>query len=343
MPLVPRPVQTLNATPAYLFRKVGDPEGLPTILYDEIDTIFGPKAKEHEDVRALINAGHRRGATAGRCVVRGKEVFPEDWPSFCAVALAGLGQLPDTILSRSVVIKMRRRAPGEAVRPYRERVEASVASSILEDLAEWCASIESSVLASFPEMPEGIEDRDADVWEALLAVADAAGGDWPVRARAAAQFLVAEAHESTPSLNVRLLGDLRVVFGELEVMATEKILEALYAIEEAPWSDLRGKPINARTLAKMLRAFGVKSTKVRTDSGVLQGYRREDLHDSWTRYLPETVPDVPDVPFSKDKSIGTSLEGNGPQHGGDLVSPIESGTSGTSGTELVSIESGGAA
>ena len=72
--LVPRPVHAVNTTSAYLFRKVSDTLGRPTILYDECDTLFGPKAKEHEEVRGMINAGHRKGAVAGRCVVRGKIV-----------------------------------------------------------------------------------------------------------------------------------------------------------------------------------------------------------------------------------------------------------------------------
>jgi hypothetical protein len=95
-PLVPRPVHSVNTSPAYLFRKVSDSAGPPTILYDEIDTVFGPKAKDNEDIRGMLNAGHRKGATAGRCVVRGKEVFTEELPAYCAVALAGLDDLPDT-------------------------------------------------------------------------------------------------------------------------------------------------------------------------------------------------------------------------------------------------------
>ena len=72
-PLVPRPVHAVNTTPAYLFRKVSDPAGPPTILYDEIDTVFGPKAKDNEDVRGMLNAGHRRGAVAGRCATRERQ------------------------------------------------------------------------------------------------------------------------------------------------------------------------------------------------------------------------------------------------------------------------------
>ena len=120
--LVPNPVEAINVTPAYLFRKVGGGDGLPTILYDEIDTVFGPKAKDNEEVRALLNAGHRRGAVAGRCVVRGKTVETEEIPAYCAVALAGLGWLPETILTRSIIVQMRRRAPNELVQPFRRRV-----------------------------------------------------------------------------------------------------------------------------------------------------------------------------------------------------------------------------
>jgi hypothetical protein len=79
--LVPNPVEAINVTPAYLFRKVGGEDGLPTILFDEIDTVFGPKAKENEEIRALLNAGHRRGAMTGRCVVKGNTIETEDIPA----------------------------------------------------------------------------------------------------------------------------------------------------------------------------------------------------------------------------------------------------------------------
>ena len=88
--LVPSPVCAINVSPAYLFRKVGSDDGV-TLLYDEIDTVFGPKARENEELRGLLNAGHRRGAVAGRCVVKGNMVETEEIPAYAAVALAGLG------------------------------------------------------------------------------------------------------------------------------------------------------------------------------------------------------------------------------------------------------------
>ena len=190
--LVPRPVEAINVTAPYLFRKVDDPDGPPTVLFDEIDTIFGPKAREHEDVRGLLNAGHRKGAVAGRCVVRGKTVETVEYPAYCAVALAGLGDLPDTILTRSVAVRMRRRTKSELVRPFRRRVAITDGHALRDRLATWGGwLVKRNIGGVWPEMPDGVEDRDADVWEALLAVADAAGGYWPARARAAAVALVA--------------------------------------------------------------------------------------------------------------------------------------------------------
>ena len=64
--------------------------------------MFGPKAKDNEDIRGMLNAGHRNGAVAGRCVIkRGKIVETEELPAYCAVAIAGLDDLPDTIMTRS--------------------------------------------------------------------------------------------------------------------------------------------------------------------------------------------------------------------------------------------------
>jgi hypothetical protein len=312
-PLVPRPVEAVDVTPSYLFRKVGGDDGRPTILFDEIDTVFGPKARENEELRALLNAGHRKGAVAGRSVVRGKVIEPVDFPAYCALAMAGLGGLPDTLLTRAVVIRMRRRGPVESVEPYRRRLHAPEGVELGKRLAEWG---ESFTLDDWPAMPPGVEDRDADKWEALLAVADAARGDWPSRARSAAVALVALSKESSPSLGVRLLDDLRDVFAGRDELTTKEVLELLCKLEEAPWGDLYGKPLDARGLARRLGAYGVKSTKLRVGDTTPRGYRRADLADSWSRCLPSPIdveqveqveharsassdadPNVPDVPL----------------------------------------------
>jgi hypothetical protein len=207
--LVPNPVSAVNVTPAYLFRKVGGDEPV-VLLYDEIDTVFGPKARDNEELRGLLNAGHRKGAVAGRCVVRGKNVETEEIPAYAAVAMAGIGWLPDTILSRCVIIRMQRRHAGERVEPYRRRINEQEGHQIRGLIAVWARS----ATIKWPDLPDEIQDRDADVWEPLIAIADAVGGDWPQQARVAAVALLGEGREADASLGVRLLADLRIVFAD---------------------------------------------------------------------------------------------------------------------------------
>jgi hypothetical protein len=290
--LVPRPCIAINASSAFVFRKIADKDGPPTLLWDEIDTIFGPKAREHEDIRGVLNAGHRRGAMAGRCVIRGKEVLTEELPAYCAAALAGLGQLPDTILTRSVIVRMRRRMPEETVQPYRRRTDAAEGHSLRDRLAAWADEIRPKLTRTWPQLPEGVTDRDADCWEPLIAIADAAGGEWPQIARVAAVTLVTERAERNPSLGIRLLADLRQVFGDTEALRTSVILERLLELEESPWGDLKGKPLDARKLSQLLRPFDVERTTFREGTGTAKGYTRASLSDPWKRYLGASANSV---------------------------------------------------
>jgi len=285
--LVPNPIHAVNVTPAYLFRKVGDEEaGLPTILYDEVDTLFGSRVQDTGEVRGLLNAGHRRGAKAGRCIVVGKKVMTEEIPAYCAVALAGLGNLPDTIASRSILIDMRRRAPDEEVEPFRHRYHADEAKPIREALADWCAEHKAELYGAEPQMPQGIEDRDADCWEPLLAIADVAGADWPRRAREAGVALVAGSAERTQTSGVQLLSDLFEAFKGAEKLSTENILHRLHELPESAWVDIYGKPLNQRGLATRLKRYGIKPRVVRIGDSTPRGYHAADLRDAWNRYVP---------------------------------------------------------
>jgi hypothetical protein len=281
--LVPNPVPTVNVSPAYLFRKVGS-EDSATILFDEIDTVFGPRAKDNEDIRGLLNAGHRRGATTGRCVMNGKQVLTEELPAYAAVALAGLGLLPDTLLSRSVIVRMRRRHAGERVEPFRRRIHGTEGRRIFDLIDTWAKSVSEPL--AWPDLPPEIADRNADVWEPLIMIADTIGGKWPQLARQAGVALVADAKEVEPSLGIKLLHDIRTAFGDGNEMASKALLQVLHQMEESPWADLRGKPLDERGLSQRLRQYGVKSKTVRIGTSTPKGYSRLDFADVWARYLP---------------------------------------------------------
>ncbi|GGR26053.1 hypothetical protein FHS38_001035 [Streptomyces netropsis] len=284
----------VNASAAALFRAVSRTDGRPTILFDEIDTVFGPKAGDNEELRGFLNAGHRRSGVTYRCVGDGSNQTVQAFPSYCAVAMAGLGSLPDTILTRSVIIRMRRRARNEKVEPFRQRIHEKQGHALRDRLARWADAARPFVEDTWPTMPEGVTDRPADVWEPLLAVADAAGGAWPVRARAACLELVTAASEDDKaSLGIRLLTDLRdVVFCGADRMPTAVILECLNGMDDAPWGDYNGKPLTSRGLSRMLSLYVTEANKpikprpIRTAAGVPRGYYAEDLTDAWARYCP---------------------------------------------------------
>jgi hypothetical protein len=204
-------------------------------------------------------------------------------------ALAGLSDLPDTVHSRAVIVRMRRRAPDEIIEPYRRRAHEDEGYRLRDRLAAWAAAAISRI--TVPDMPDGIVDRDADIWEPLIAVADAAGGQWPETARATSVTLVTHSWEyGKERLGIRLLDDMRTVFGNDEQLPTKVILEKLRGLDEAPWADIKGKPLNDRGLAARLRPYSIKRKVIRIGSTTHKGYRREDFVDAWRRYLPPPGP-----------------------------------------------------
>jgi hypothetical protein len=340
--LVPKPIQSINCTPNYIARKIASTR--PTILYDEIDCLFGSKIPDSGEVRALLNAGHRPGAVTGRCVIRGKRVETEELPAYCAVALAGIGDLPDTIGSRSIIIDMRRRSPEETVEAYRHRYHRGQGGKLRMRIARFADSIAKRAAQVIPVMPEGIVDRDADCWEPLLTVADVVGGDWPERARDAAKALVISGHERTETKGVRLLADLFEIFGSEEALSTKDIIDRLIELPESPWADFcRGKPISERQLADRLKAYQVKPGRIRLSGDQrFRGYHAAELADPWLRYCAlskGTCPTRPIRPNGPWDGSGTyeRIEPV-PEKTADFSKKTASGTDGTGWTDTTQAE-----
>jgi hypothetical protein len=191
---------TLSTTTAALYRRIdkaGDQS--PTILQDEADAVFGSKAPMAEDLRATFNAGYKRGATVDRCEgdVKRKEV--REFPVFAPATLAGLaGKMSKTILDRAVVFHMRHRSPDEHVAEFRERDAAAGATPLRERIEARATANFDALAGARPEMPDGVSDRPAEVWEALLAVAEVTDpeGAWPERASAACRYFVLDTDDN---------------------------------------------------------------------------------------------------------------------------------------------------
>jgi hypothetical protein len=302
-------VSTVDATIAALFRSINHDDP-PTLIVDEADAIWAKKAAEGtEDLRKLLNAGFGRGRYALRCVGPNQQV--QAFATFAMVAIAGIGDMPDTITDRAVNIIMRRRAPREKVKPFKLRRDVPPLRELRDRLASWVASQLDELTDAEPDVP--VEDRAADVWEPLIAIGDAAGGTWPDRARAACLALSGEAEvdDTERSTSLRLLADLRTIFGDTDRMASSAILDALHKLDGSPWANWYGRLLNTNDLANMLRPYGVHSVDVKVDGKALKGYRRDHLYDAWMRYLqPEdtktdettATPATPATPLVRDTS-----------------------------------------
>jgi hypothetical protein len=285
--LVYSPLRAVNCTVAYIFRSL-DTNPPPTLLFDECDTVFGSKkvADQNEELRGLLNAGFQRGLPFGRTV--GPLHLPATFDTFAMAALAGIGRMPDTIEDRAVVIEMRRRKPSENVQPYRTRRDRPGLEEIHGRLSEWADNVRAKLIDYEPD-DLGVDDRAADVWEPLIAVADMAGGDWPRRARAAAKAMTSDAAEAdaAQSTKTQLLADIRTIFtgNKVSFMKSDDLCKHLHALEESPWKDFE---LNPAKLSYRLRDYSVKTAH--NTSGTGRGYRLEDFADAFERYLPTLHP-----------------------------------------------------
>ena len=285
--LVAMPWFTARTTAALLLRKVDDIA--PTLLLDESDAAFNGDKDYAEALRGVLNSGHRRGGVTSVCVGQGAKITYRDFSTFCPKAIAGIGDLPDTVGDRSIPIRLKRRSATEQVDRFRERKVRPTGRILAEDLEGALDFLLDDLRDSEPQLPDELDDRAQDSWEPLLAIADAAGSDWPVRARRAARHLSGATEADDESVSIRLLAAVRAAFEErgTERIASHDLLESLQAQDDEPWADWRqGRPITARRVAELLRRFGIRPRKVRIGEAVAKGYRLEDCTDSFGRYLP---------------------------------------------------------
>jgi uncharacterized protein DUF3631 len=290
--------RVISPSQAVLFRKIEADR--PTLLLDEVDTIFcRGKDEGKESLRALLNAGFDRHAKVPRCIPPHNDI--KEFGVFCPKALAGIGKLPDTVNDRCIPIQLARRSKEEAIERFRRREAEPAAGPIREALAQWSQAQNTitKLQAARPEIPETLGNRQADICEPLLAIADMAGGKWPEQARAALNELCAGEIEDSDSIGVALLYDIREIFDSTiaDRLPTKQLLEALIAKEDGPWAerwehdllkDTRGP---AAKLARLLKPHGIKARVIRlADDSTPRGYRREDFQDAWKRYCPLKAP-----------------------------------------------------
>ena len=258
--LVHNVLSTVSLTVAALFRTIEQDQ--PTLLIDEVDTVFS-KGNENEELRAILNAGFERGSKVRRCV--GPNYDLKDFAVFCPKALAGIGRLPDTVSDRCIPIHLIAKKKSDKVQRFRKRevnVEELVAA--LEAYSQKPEIVEA-LRNGRAEVPE-ISDRQNDIAEGLIVIADLAGGDWPGKARKSLIELFSAKEEE--NIGVQLLVSCRDAFGAgQDRITTKDLLDKLIEEETgAPWAqwwenDLRNGNVRgpAARIARLLRPFGIKA------------------------------------------------------------------------------------
>jgi putative DNA primase/helicase len=311
-----------NVTVSPLFRAIEIAR--PTLLLDEADSFLS----ENEEMRGIINAGHRRDGTVMRSV--GDDFEPRQFAVWSPMAIAAIGKVPSTIEDRAILVRLRRRRPDEPTESFRaDRTEA--VDRLARMAARWRADHSDALASADPEMPSAIYNRQADNWRPLLAIADAAGDKWPVMARKVAEGMVAAAMGDDASLRVSLLADMRKVFADKgeDKITSSAMVEALTRLEGSPWAEFRnGKELSPNTLAKLLRPFGIGPENIKVGSDkVAKGYKLERLKDDFDRYLgpsPESnrypLPAAESCGFQANEQPLPGSSGSGlktPENGGN--------------------------
>jgi hypothetical protein len=281
--MVARPLRTESITSAVLFRLVEQHK--PTLLLDEVDAYLN----DSEELRGLLNAGHRRGAKAYRC--QGENNTVHGFSAFAPAALAGIGALPGTLHDRSIVIKLVRAKAGEIAARFDSR-RVQIESELCRKLARWTADKFDQLNNCDPQLPANAFNRLADNWRPLFAIAEAAGADWPQRVCAAFMALTATADLDAQGVGTMLLADILALFAaeKADRLPSSRLAEFLVAIEGRPWAEWgkHRKPISTNQLANQLRRFGISPRGIRVGDETPRGYLLDDFKEAFSRYLPDT-------------------------------------------------------
>jgi putative DNA primase/helicase len=285
--LSPRGVAVSNITGPALFRVIE--QFNPTLIIDEAETFVGDK----DDLRGILNAGHRRNTA---CVARvvGEDHEVKLFPTWAPKAIAAIGKIADTLEDRSIVIHMKRRAPGEKIERFRVVECEALAKPIRQGAARWAQDNIESLRDTQPRIPESLNDRAQDNWTPLLAVAEVAGAEWTEHAESAALMLCGEVDEADGSALVELLGEFYQIFQNQDRISSADFIEHLTKDQDSRWIEwYHGQPITQRQVARLLNPLSIRPKQIRLGDKTLKGYLCEWFEDAFSRYLPKETPADP--------------------------------------------------
>ena len=288
--LVHKPFSASNVTKAVIFRTI-DLEK-PTVIFDEADTWLGAD----KEMIGILNSGHDYAfASVSRMVRQGDDWVPGYFSTWAPKVLAAIGDIPDTLRDRSIIIRMRRKLASEKVQPL-DREAIQRLTVLKRKIVRWVKDNEHLIGASNPDMPKLRSDRSLDNWKPLMAIGEVLGEDiledtTDAVIRYSSYFL------DDDSIGAELLHDIYVYFDENQVTRVSSVDLAswLGSLPDRPWGTIeRGKAITPFRLSKILKRFMIRPNPTRMSQKlVLRGYDLDQFEDAFQRYVySETENDV---------------------------------------------------
>ena len=270
---------TSNITPAAIFRLIEKYQ--PTLLIDEADTFVSGR---NDDMIGIINSGHAKNRAV---IIRtvGENYESKKFSTWSPKVFASIKSLQPTVMDRSIEVKLRRKTIHEIV----DRLPVNFKDDCLEvrsKLLKWGLGHQDDIRFAKVSLPRIENDRAMDNWHPLFCIASKLDNEWIDKCIKSYKILTFNKDEK--SHQIQLLEDIAEIFEvtNYERIFTTELISHLIQMEEKPWVDwLRGKPINANALSKMLAGFDISSTTLRRDYNRKKGYKRSDFEDAFTRYL----------------------------------------------------------
>jgi hypothetical protein len=294
-------------TRSYLFRTIEmirkETSKSPTLLLDELDTVWGNKSEEGETVRAFVNSGYRDSGFYGITEGEGKNRKPTKFRTFAPVALAGKGEIiPDSVLTRGIILRMQRRAGNEVIEDFLTPDVSLEARDLVEEIEEWSSSNEEEIPYLEPKL--SAKDRDREVWLPMFLVAELAGIEWQEKANGALSNYEKIKETNSPTRERQLLTDVWRIFesSNRDTIRSSVLILELIALPDSEWATFNyGKPINERSLSKRLRPYEIKPSQIRFEQGGFKGYHRSEVEQAFNRYSDHARPTVETSETSETK------------------------------------------
>ena len=294
-------LRTVGATSAAMFRSIQTHslkgETL-TLIMDEAE-VLGTKSDRSEALREILNAGYRRGQYVLRCERPAEGPYEvQQFNVYCPKVIVLIGNLTDTLADRCIPIAMRRRKPSEHVERFFHSQAAREARRYRKESESWAKTNRRKVKSRHRQDLGFLEDREAELWLPLFSVCRVVAPDRVEHLKVIALGISSRKQSDDPTeFGVLLLRDIRNIFdnGQQDRFPSTALIQLLTGIEESPWATwARGRGLDPRGLARLLRPFRIESHNIRLeDDQIAKGYMREDFEEVWATYLPGDAAATP--------------------------------------------------